>query len=248
MQQVLQQLLARLDAWGKEMNTNQEKAEANAKANQDLLARMEAKMETKRERDRDNLKGMMAETNTKMDGKQEEMLARMREDIESGQAEMKSTICAFQSELEETIQQETKDFLLYVSQKMQNLRSELTETIKKALIELHTVEVSLDKRTRDIEEKIASIKGDITSSNQKFQSQLEEVKAFAKQGSRPTVGTNTAQPPTFNRNISWSVFWRQFEIIAKHNHRSDWEKLTYLITALKGWAADMLPSIPTNTT
>jgi hypothetical protein len=41
MQQMIQQLLTRMDAWGKEVNTNQEKAEANAKANQkDLLAIM----------------------------------------------------------------------------------------------------------------------------------------------------------------------------------------------------------------
>jgi hypothetical protein len=38
---------------------------------------------------------------------------------------------------------------------MQNLRGELTETIEKAQIELQTVEVSLDKRTRDVEEKMA---------------------------------------------------------------------------------------------
>jgi hypothetical protein len=69
--------------------------------------------------------------------------------------------------LEETIQQETKDFT-YIDQKTQNLRSELTETIKKAQVELQTVEVSPDKRTRDVEKKIASIKEDITSNNQKF--------------------------------------------------------------------------------
>jgi hypothetical protein len=76
-----------------------------------------------------------------------------------------------------------------------------------------------------------SIKEDITSNSWKFQSQLEEVKAVAEWGSRPTVGTNAAQPPAFNGNTSWSAFHRQFEIVAEHNQWTNWEKLTYLITA-----------------
>jgi hypothetical protein len=78
---------------------------------------------------------------------------------------MRSTICAFRSEFEKTILQETKDFLLYVDQKIQNLHSEQMETIKKAQVELQTVEVSLNKRTQGVEKKIASIKEDITSNN-----------------------------------------------------------------------------------
>jgi hypothetical protein len=148
---------------------------------------------------------------------------------------------------EETIQQEAKDFLSYVSQKTQNLRSELTETIEKARIELQTIEVSLDKQTRDVEETIASIKEDITSNNLKFQSQMKEVKAVALRGSRPLVGTNAAQPPTFSGYSSWSAFRHQFEIVTEHNLWSDREKSTYIITALNGRAANVLPGIPTNT-
>jgi hypothetical protein len=44
------------------------------------------------------------------------------------------------------------------------------------------------------------------------------------------------------------VFQCQFKIVAEHNHWSDWEKSTYLITALKGQVADVLPGISTNTT
>jgi hypothetical protein len=36
--------------------------------------------------------------------------------------------------------------------------------------------------------------------------------------------------------------------MAEHNQWSDRDKSTYLITALKGKAADVLPGIPTNTT
>jgi hypothetical protein len=88
----------------------------------------------------------------------------------------------------------------------------------------------------------------MTSNNRKFQDQLEEVKAVVKRGSRPTVGTNAVQPPTFNGNISWIAVRCQFEIVAGHNQRSDREKWTYFITALNGQTADVLPSIPTNMT
>jgi hypothetical protein len=47
--------------------------------------------------------------------------------------------------------------------------------------------------------------------------------------------------------VSWSAFRRQTEIVAEHNQWLDLKKSTYLITALKGRAADLLPSIPTNT-
>jgi hypothetical protein len=59
---------------------------------------------------------------------------------------------------------------------------------------------------------------------------------------------NAAQPPTFNGNISWRALRRQFEIVAEHNQCSDRKISTYLITALTGRVADVLPSIPTNTT
>jgi hypothetical protein len=72
----------------------------------------------------------------------------------------------------------------------------------------------LIKRTRDVEENIAAIRDDITANKQRFQSQLEEVKAVDERGSRPTVSVNTAQPPTFEENTSWSAFRCQFEIVA----------------------------------
>jgi hypothetical protein len=98
------------------------------------------------------------------------------------------------------------------------------------------------RKTKQPSEKILPL------TNGRFQSQLEEVKAVAEQGSRPTVSANTAQPPTFNGNISWSAFRHQSEIVAEHNQWSDWEKSTYLITTLKGRVAEVLPGIPTNTT
>jgi hypothetical protein len=42
MQQKMQQLLARMDAWGKEMNTNQEKVEADRKEDREALNEMNA--------------------------------------------------------------------------------------------------------------------------------------------------------------------------------------------------------------
>jgi hypothetical protein len=77
---------------------------------------------------------------------------------------------------------------------------------------------------------------------------LEAVEARAELGRAQGMGTSTVQPPTFNGNTSWSVFWRQIETVTEHNHWSDKEKSTYLITAVKGRAADVLHGIATNTT
>jgi hypothetical protein len=246
-QQILDMLKARQNKTEANRKADREalnEMSASMKSNQDLLAKLEARIETNKETDREerkaerkadvkNLKRTLKEMNSKMDGKQ---------------AEMRSTVCAVRSELEETIQHEMKDMLSYVDQKTQNLRKELTETIETTQMELQTVEVSLDKRTRDVKGKIAPIKEDITSNKPKFQCQLEEVKAVAERGSRKAVGTNAAQPPKFNGNTLWSAFRRQFKIVEEHNQWSDREKSTYLITALKGRAADVLPGIPTNPT
>jgi hypothetical protein len=66
---------------------------ANAKANQDILARMEANRESDREQ-------MVAEISTRMDANTKEMNAKM----DTNQAKMISTVIAFRSELKETIQ------------------------------------------------------------------------------------------------------------------------------------------------
>jgi hypothetical protein len=181
--EILAKLKAIMDANQAEIKadrkTNQARMEANKedmpakisasmKSNQDLLARLEARIETNREKDREDLKGMTEEMKAKAGGKQEDMLARMREDIKSSQAEMKSTVCAIRSILEETIKQELKDFLLYVNQETQNLHRELTETIGITQVELQGVELPLDKRIRDVEEKILSIKEYITSNDRKL--------------------------------------------------------------------------------
>jgi hypothetical protein len=114
-----------------------------------------------------------------------------------------------------------KHILSYVDQSTQNLGTKLKETIEKIQLELQTVEVSLDKRTQDIEEQLASIKEDVTHNKRTFQSHLEEVKAIAEQGSRPTAGANAAQSPTVNGNTSRSAFRHQFEMVAEHNQWSD---------------------------
>jgi hypothetical protein len=117
MQQMLELLLS-----------NQEKAEANAKAKiEQMLAEISARMDA-------NTKEM----NAKMDAnqakatKQEEILTEistrmnanlkdLREEIKSGQAEMRSTIYAYWSELKETIQHEMKAVI-------RPIRAELDET------------------------------------------------------------------------------------------------------------------------
>jgi hypothetical protein len=117
---------------------------------------------------------------------------------------------------------------------------ELTETIEKKQMELQTAEVSLDARTRKLQE-------DLIETKHELQAWLEAVETRTERGNTPAAGASVAPPPTFNGSTSWSVFRRQFEIVAEHNRWLNREKSTYLITALKGRAADV-PGIPTNTT
>jgi hypothetical protein len=81
-----------------------------------------------------------------------------------------------------------------------------------------------------------------------FQSQLEEVVARAERGRGPGACASMALPPTFNGTTSWAVFRRHFETVAKHDHWTHQDKSAYLITALKGPAADVLHGIPTSAT
>jgi hypothetical protein len=101
--------------------------------------------------------------------------------------------------------------------------------------------VSLDARPRKFQV-------DLIETKHKLQAWLEAVETRTERGNTPEAGASVAAPPTFNGSTLWSVFRQEFEIVAEHNLWSNREKLTYLIKALKGRAADVLPAIPTSTT
>jgi hypothetical protein len=83
--EILAKLNAKIDANQTKMDENQERMAINLK-----------EVEADRKRDREDLKRMMAEMNTKMDG---------------NQAEIRSTVCAMRSELKEPIQHEMKGII-----------------------------------------------------------------------------------------------------------------------------------------
>jgi DNA replication protein DnaD len=93
---------------------------------------------------------------------------------------VEASMAKLEEKMETTVKHQMKHLVSYVGQSTQNLRRELTETIENTQMELQTVEVSLDKRTRDVEENIAAIIEDITADKMRFQSRLEEVKAVAE--------------------------------------------------------------------
>jgi hypothetical protein len=110
-------------------------------------------------------------------------------------------------------------------------------------MELQTAEVSLHARTRKLQDELTQTFNKtcaaIEETKHELQARLEAAETRTEPGT-PVAGTSTVQPPTFNRNTTWSVFRRQFEIVAEHKRWLDRQKSTYLITALKGWAADVL--------
>jgi hypothetical protein len=190
----------------------------------------------------------------------EEMTSRMDAKIESMDDELKSIIeekvkdatQSMRSELDETIRR--------------RIQTEVTERVEKARVELQAVELSLDMRAKRFQEDLTMVDSEVKATRkealeqqrlmnekieadmQEFRARLEEVGAASQRGGTLSLGASTVQPPTFDGKGTWSVFRRQFEIVAEHNRWSDRGKSTYLITALKGRAADVLYGIPTNTT
>jgi hypothetical protein len=212
-----------------------------------MLAKLQASQDYYQEKmavDRKDDKEESRETNQGLlKEMKEDLLTKMKEDRKADQEK----ISADKEDFLARIGQQTKDLLSHINQSTQNLRTELTDEIQKTQTELQTVEISIDKRTRCVEEDIEAIREDITANKQKVQSQLEQVKAIAERGSRPTLSANTAQLPTFDGKTSWSTFRQQFETVAEHDMWSQREKSTFLITALKGRAAEVLAGIPINT-
>jgi hypothetical protein len=206
----------------------------------------------------------------KMEALTGSMQAELKRAIEE---KMKDAMKSKRSELDETIRQRIEIPMTNTSRETHNFQTELTERIEKTQVELQAVELSLDPQAKKLQENLEVISTDLTMADievktsreealeqqrvikekteanmRKFQAQLEEVRTTAQRRSTPAVGASTVQPLTFNGNSTWSVFRRQFEIVAEHNHWSDRDKSTYLITALKGRAADVLYSILTSTT
>jgi hypothetical protein len=108
-------------------------------------------------------------------------------------------------------------------------------------MELHRAEVSLDARTRKLQENY-------TETKHELQVRLEATETRNERGNAPAASASAAPPPTFSGSTSWSVFRCQFETIAKHNKWSRGDKSTYSVTALKGRTADVLYGIPADTT
>jgi DNA gyrase/topoisomerase IV subunit A len=205
------------------------------------------KAKKKMEQIMETLKTMLAnnqEMKEKMGTNQAKADKTLKETLAKMEAERKSDLEHLKSMMERmtNVNQAKTDAKL----------KELTETIEKTQMELQTAEVSLDVRTRKLQEDLTETFNKtcaaIEETKHELQAQLEAVETRTEGGNTLTASTSTAPPPTFNRNTTWSVFRRQFEIVAEHNRWSDREKLTYLITALKGRAADVLYGIPTSTT
>jgi translation initiation factor 2B subunit (eIF-2B alpha/beta/delta family) len=225
MQRIIEMLAtnqAKLDADREELKADREEMIARMDANTIAMLATKVKMNEFKE----DMKTM-----------QERALVERKSDIE----EMKQEIRAGQEQIQENLRRMMEEMTNTNQAKTDAKLKELTETIEKTQMELQTAEVSLDARTRKLQE-------DLIETKHELQARLEAVETRTERGNTPAAGVSAAPPPTFNGSTSWSVFRRQFEIVAEHNRWSNWEKSTYLITALKGRAADVLPEIPTNTT
>jgi exonuclease VII large subunit len=178
----------------------------------------------------------------KLDAYQEKAAA----DRKADNKEMKAAMQSMRPELYDTIQHRIENIFEIIEHDKRNLQSELTEKIKKKQQKLQAAEVSLQEEiTNNYNETCKRIE----ETKREFQTRLDETRQTRAEGTNtPGVGTCSAQPPMFDGNTTLSVFRRQFVIVAEHNRWSNQDKSTYLITALKDRAEDVLPGIPTKTT
>jgi hypothetical protein len=243
-------------------DTNQEKADAIHK---EMIVKIN-----------DNQKRMEADRKTDREEMKQEIIAdqkHVQEMIRTSQEKMEAALQSMRSDLDETIRQRVENVMTHVNHETEDHQKKLTERSEKTQVKLQAVGACLDTQARKFQDiradfitNLAMVDLGVEASNREtltqqrimeekieankceFRAQLEEVKAVAERGSRPAVCASAAQPPAFNRNMSWSMFPLQFETVAEHSRFLDQDKSTYCTTAWKGRAADVLHGIPTNTT
>jgi hypothetical protein len=166
---------------------------------EELTAWLENKMNANQEKINANIKEQMDANQAEIKINQK-VLAK----INANQGKMEVVVRCIRSEVAEKIQRRIENVMECVDYKTQ----EITERIEKALVELQAVDVSLDTRTRKIEQNLEHIRADfftnlwakpinretlaqqrsmeekIESNKREFQAQLEEAKAIAQSGLR----------------------------------------------------------------
>jgi hypothetical protein len=217
----------------KEMKAMQEKGEADRKAAQeDLLVKMKADRKAA----------------------QENLLVKMEADRKAAQENLLAKRDANQAKADaDRVQLQEMMKTMHANQTKADAKIEgPSERLDKTEMALQTAEMCHDATTKRLKEDLTKTYNEckrIEETKREFQARWDKTRQTRAEGANtPGAGTCSAQPPTFDGNTTWSVFRRQFDVVAEHNQWSDWDKSTYLITALKGRAADVLPGIPTNTT
>jgi hypothetical protein len=204
-----------------------------------LLARMESAQ-------------VKADANRKED--KEEMVKEMRANQEKADI-MLAKLDANQAKADaDRVQMQEMMKMMQANQTNTDAKLEsLSDRIEKTQMALQTAEMCRDTTTKGLKEDLTKTYKEtckrIEETKREFQARLDETRQTRAEGANTAgVGTCSAQSQTFNGDTTWSVFRRQFEVVVEHNRWSNQDKSTYLIIALKGRAADVLPGIPTNTT
>jgi hypothetical protein len=228
-----------------------------------LMGMLQTMMDNNQARADKTLKETLAEIKADRKADKEEMLAAIRANEE--------VTARMHDELKSTIEEKVKGATQFMRAELDEtirlrVQTEVAEMVEKARVELQAVELSHDGRAKRIREDLTMVDSEVKATRKEaieqqrllsekteadmreFRARLEEVRTASQPGGTLALGASTVQPPTFEGKGTWSVFRRQFEIVAEHNRWSDREKSTHLITALKGRAADVLYGILTDTT
>jgi hypothetical protein len=220
-QELMQRLMATINADREERKADRKADQAKADAHQEEMNANTKTMLAEIKADKEEMLAAIKankETTTRMDANMRSMRAELKSTIEE---DIKDAMHSMRSELDETIRQ--------------RIQTEVTGKIEKARMKLQAVELSLDKQTKKFREDLTKVDIEAKATrkealaqqrlmNEKIEAEmrelrarLEEVGAVPQQGSIPALGASTIQPPTFDGKGTWSVFRRQYEIVAEHN-------------------------------
>jgi 3-oxoacyl-ACP reductase-like protein len=169
-------------------------------------------------------------------------MATWKEEVDANQAKAEADRKADKERMEAD-RRDLKEMIkmMHANQTKTDAKLEgLSERIEKTLmVVLQTAEMCHDATMKRLKEDLTKTYNEtcerIEETKCEFQARLDRTRQTrAERANTLGVSTCSAQPLTFNGNTTWSVFRRQFEVMAEHNQWLDQDKSTYLITALKG--------------
>lgn len=214
-----------------------------------------------------NINVNMEEQNRKMEGKIEGVLREQEKNRQEDLKEIKNGVeqCVLEVKDEmkkeiDVIKLEVGDVKNQIEQSALRVKNEIKNEVDKAKHEVDEVKQEINEMKKEVdvikqkvENSVSEFKENVETKileiEKKFDGRLlKEMKHLKVSGiSEPSTSTNLRlKTPTFDGNVPWSTYRRQFEAAANINGWTLEEKATALMIALRGDTLNILQTIPAN--